>query len=732
MARRKNKRKILLGPLRAALIAPRDIDFLFLDNFEIEDAAPLADPLPADVIGSWDVLDTTDVLDVTGGVLEINGRVDANDPRVNARDADGNATWTRVAGLAAFFRYVNPTAADGHTRLGWDNAATGSIVYQAYRVQHGGLLQPTNNNSPVRVEPDPLADDVEYDLAIILRASGAHFYAKGGTEFPDWTHVFSEDALNASPVYLAIAPTTAAMTRGIDTHSARIVQLPVNLQPSPALSDNFGTIPTLADSGSQSIDITPVRVGLSGSEASFDGVNSYGALDVVSMLAAGFDQTECGYGYTAGGTGTTTSLASVSTTDWFTMGNVISKSGDEMQPYRDGAVQGAAKTGLGVWGTDPVNNESAIGAADIVTPANPGRVEISDFIITLNGVLPSATDMATIDTALDAGTLTAATLNSLFGAGNWVWNSLNEQYASDGLGHLEADGSGANKTQLGPTVSYAGNKAYFAPLGGDEVIVNGGFDADTDWTKGTDWTIAAGVATKAAGAAASNLTEVVASHVAGNWYRRSFTISNYSAGSFSMRIGGTTGKQYAANGTYTETHISPGTSFNIRANTGASAADIDDVTTQQLALADILGLYQGSSADVYLRDDLTAIDNYQAGIAARWDSQSSPASGIIVFLHQLVSAEKIVVGKYVSGTYTEVSSTAVTYSAGAKLEVHCFGSVVHVYYNGADVVTDTISDSEILNNTLHGIFGTENATTHEDLEGYNIGAIDYSPYMVGA
>lgn len=37
---------------------------------------------------------------------------------------------------------------------------------------------------------------------------------------------------------------------------------------------------------------------------------------------------------------------------------------------------------------------------------------------------------------------------------------------------------------------------------GPELVTNGGFDTDTDWTKGTGWTIGSGVATKTAGSAA--------------------------------------------------------------------------------------------------------------------------------------------------------------------------------------------------------------------------------------
>jgi hypothetical protein len=771
MARRKNKRKILLGALRAALIAPRDIDFLFLDNFSIADAAPLADPLPADVLGSWNVVvDTNGDALVGSGQLELYTRFAAGDPRLNARDADDTETWVRAAGLAAFFRVLTPAAADGHTRIGWDNAQTGNPTYEAFKIQHDGVLV-ADRFGPVPQIASGLDDDVAYDYALVLRATGAFWYIKGGSEFPAWSLLFVEDDLTATPLYFGVSPGTVGMTRGANIHSARVTQLPAAKIPSPALSDNFGTIPTIADSGSNGFDGTPVRVGLSGSEASFDGSNSvidiYSAAlntafdpdngmmfgrfkvpsdvswifndatnGVVTELAADASNyirikvntlTQVQVQYTAAGTVETNSFGGQGGTDYISFAGVWDTGvANEFRSYENGGNEKTTTT-LGVWAGALLSTRCAIGA-ELITPTQPYQGLISDVIWGF-GTSPSAAQIATIDTKTDAGTLTTSDLDTIFGAGNWAWYQLDEQYTSDGLGHLEADGGGANKTQLGPTVSHAANKAYIAPLGGDEIIVNGGMDADTNWSKGTGWTIAAGVASKASGTA-SNLNATVPPLTVGGWFVTTFTVSNYVAGNFSNRYGGTNGVLRSANGTFTETAITDNTNYSVRGDATADG-DIDDVTSQQLALADILGLYQGSSADVYLRDDLTITDDFQAGLSARWDSATAPASGIIVYFDR-GATEQIVVGKYVSGTYTEVSATAATYSAGAKLEVRCIGSEVHVIYNGAHVVTDTISDSEITANVLHGIFGTENATTHETVHKYITGAIDYSPYLVGA
>lgn len=88
---------------------------------------------------------------------------------------------------------------------------------------------------------------------------------------------------------------------------------------------------------------------------------------------------------------------------------------------------------------------------------------------------------------------------------------------------------------------------------GNELVVNGGFDADTDWTKGTGWTIAAGVATHGAGT--GTLTPTVAiTPIAGNTYRIQYETSNWTVAGMSITFGGVTVQANtlpSANGVYT-------------------------------------------------------------------------------------------------------------------------------------------------------------------------------------
>ena len=116
-----------------------------------------------------------------------------------------------------------------------------------------------------------------------------------------------------------------------------------------------------------------------------------------------------------------------------------------------------------------------------------------------------------------------------------------------------------------------------------ELVTNGTFDTDTDWTKGTDWSIGAGVATKAAGAAASNLSQTITT-VAGGYYEVEYEITAHTAGTvgvYSTESTNKTSASYEGNGvgTYKVVLIASGTSMTVRLR-GTNTADlsIDNVS----------------------------------------------------------------------------------------------------------------------------------------------------------
>lgn len=126
-----------------------------------------------------------------------------------------------------------------------------------------------------------------------------------------------------------------------------------------------------------------------------------------------------------------------------------------------------------------------------------------------------------------------------------------------------------------------------------EMITNGAFAADTNWTKGSGWTIAAGVASHAATNKGTTLTQdpnnekgVVPVLANNTTYLITFTISAYTSGGVAPSIGGTAGTSRTAAGTYTEEITTPehGTTLNVVFTADADddfVGSIDDVSVRQ-------------------------------------------------------------------------------------------------------------------------------------------------------
>lgn len=137
---------------------------------------------------------------------------------------------------------------------------------------------------------------------------------------------------------------------------------------------------------------------------------------------------------------------------------------------------------------------------------------------------------------------------------------------------------------------YLGNQDFetggMIPLVGTELVINGGFGVDSDWSKGTGWAISSGVATKSAGAAA-NLAETI-TFVAGAVYKVVWTITAWTAGRFRPRIIVTTnvdGTLQQATGTFVEDlrAAAGNTTFVIQAVDATSDGSIDNVSLKRVS-----------------------------------------------------------------------------------------------------------------------------------------------------
>jgi hypothetical protein len=124
---------------------------------------------------------------------------------------------------------------------------------------------------------------------------------------------------------------------------------------------------------------------------------------------------------------------------------------------------------------------------------------------------------------------------------------------------------------------------------GTDLVSNGDFATDTIWTKGTGWTIAAGVGSHAAGTA-SDIEQTV-SITEDTYYRVAFDVANRTAGSVTPVVGGTSGTAISANGTDNRETIRAGaTTVLAFSATSDFDGDIDNVTLQPINDIDSMGV----------------------------------------------------------------------------------------------------------------------------------------------
>jgi hypothetical protein len=85
---------------------------------------------------------------------------------------------------------------------------------------------------------------------------------------------------------------------------------------------------------------------------------------------------------------------------------------------------------------------------------------------------------------------------------------------------------------------------------GRDIVINGGFDADSSWTKGTGWTISGGVAS--CNGSTSDLAQSTSQDLRGVTFKITFQVVTRTAGSICVNIGGSdSSDSFSATGTYT-------------------------------------------------------------------------------------------------------------------------------------------------------------------------------------
>ena len=83
-----------------------------------------------------------------------------------------------------------------------------------------------------------------------------------------------------------------------------------------------------------------------------------------------------------------------------------------------------------------------------------------------------------------------------------------------------------------------------------ELVTNGDFATDSDWTKGTGWSIANGKANCDGISGASPIYQNIGSATIGKTYKIQLDVSNYTSGTLVAAYGGTSAVGITSNGSY--------------------------------------------------------------------------------------------------------------------------------------------------------------------------------------
>ena len=263
----------------------------------------------------------------------------------------------------------------------------------------------------------------------------------------------------------------------------------------------------------------------------------------------------------------------------------------------------------------------------------------------------------------------------------------------------------------GATWAIATNVVANTPALGADVVVNGAFAADTDWSKGAGWTISGGVGV--ATAASSDITATVAPLTQEVWYQTEFTLGGFTGGTARVKLGTASFPTHGANGTYTETGRATSTALAVTA--AAATLNVDNFSAKSLTLSElIVSLNTVETADVHARVAVTldgALLGKQAGLCLNLDSAASPANFILAYLDGRGNA---VLDECVAGVYTNKISAAVTYSAGEILYVIRRGTSAWLFYKNAQVGTVQTMTANV--GTIFGLFSTSSLCSLDNFE----------------
>lgn len=169
------------------------VTYLLRDEFTTDASAPLASPRTCEPgPGTLTILDTNNVMSIASGALTKTGS------QFNAwTDPLVKATITRVAGRA-FLSAVN-TASQMMMALLLDSAGGNNKVEHGLYWSSATAINAYQNSAAAALPA--VTSGTTYQLAFVLRSTGAYLFIKGGTQFTNWTLIWVFVGGTSSPLY---------------------------------------------------------------------------------------------------------------------------------------------------------------------------------------------------------------------------------------------------------------------------------------------------------------------------------------------------------------------------------------------------------------------------------------------------------------------------------------------------------------------------------------------------
>ncbi|MBK8467740.1 MAG: hypothetical protein IPL32_18150 [Chloracidobacterium sp.] len=145
-------------------------------------------------------------------------------------------------------------------------------------------------------------------------------------------------------------------------------------------------------------------------------------------------------------------------------------------------------------------------------------------------------------------------------------------------------------------------------------------------------------------------------------------------------------------------------SWNISGNV-ASAATL----SSSLAVATV----NLQTPNVHIEVDATRFAG-EIGLIVRYLDASN-------FIKLRINSSAVIMEKVIGGVSTSVSTTAVTYTVGARLEARVIGNTFHIYYNNAFVKSNTVTDASLQSGTKVGLYANTVGNTINNFVAWDLG-----------